>query len=135
MDSWSDTDHRDYGDECQPRASEAPHPATIPDRGRHDADLAPAFAALTAMYAPQDARTVLHLQRLIARLRRQNDALRSDREGVELALRDSAADLAKQDTEIAYLRAMTLHQTRSLVALRERIAELEALHALTGWEL
>lgn len=131
MAPWNgDTDHRDYGDE-QPRASAAPHPATIPDRGRHDADLQPAFAALTAMYAPQDARTIAHLERIINRLHRQNDALRSDRAGIELALRDSAADLAKQDTEIAYLRAMTLHQTRTIDDLRQRLAGRD----LTGWEL
>jgi hypothetical protein len=55
----------------------------IPNRSRYDDDLAPAFAALTARYAPQDARTILQMERIINRLRRQNDALRSDREGIE----------------------------------------------------
>jgi hypothetical protein len=30
MESWSDTDQRDYGDECQPRASAAPHTTLDP---------------------------------------------------------------------------------------------------------
>jgi hypothetical protein len=125
------TDHHDYGDEWPGPREERPAPATIPDRGRYDADLAPAFTALAAMYGPRDRRTIAHLERLIASLRRQNDALRTDREGVELALKDSAADLAKQDRELIYLRTMNAHQARTIDDLRQRLAGRD----LTGWEL
>jgi hypothetical protein len=49
------TDHRDYGDEWQPRASEDAHepsapppPATIPDRSRRDADVRAKIVAFQA---------------------------------------------------------------------------------------
>lgn len=111
---------RDHGDEWQPRA-DRPAPVAIPNRGRYDADLAPAFTALAAMYGPQD-RATPHLERLIASLRRQNDALRADR--------------AKQETELAHLRALTIHQTRTIDDQRRQLAlaQQAARHALCAPE-
>jgi non-ribosomal peptide synthetase component F len=112
--------------------------ATIPDRSRSDPDIAAYLRTLRAMHTNPEAGEAAHLRALLARLRRSYDDLADTCAGIELALQDSARELARQDSQIAHLTALTLHQTQSILDLRAERAELLALldgRGLGGWAL
>lgn len=100
--------------------------ATIPDRSRHDPDIAALLRTVRAMHTNPEAGEVAHLRALLARLRRSYDDLADTCAGLELALRDSAGELARQDGQIVHLTALTIAQTRTILDLRAERAELLA---------
>lgn len=111
---------------------------TVPNRSRYDPDVAACLRTLRAMHTTPEAGEVAHLRALLARLRRSYDDLVDANEGIELALKDSAADLALQDQQIAYLRTVNAAQAAEIAAQRAERAELQALldgRGLGEWAL
>jgi hypothetical protein len=111
---------------------------TVPDRSRSDPDIAAYLRTLRAVHTNPEAGEVAHLRALLARLRRSYDDLADTCAGLELALKDSAADLALQDQQIAYLRTVNAAQAAEIAALRAERDELLALldgRGLGGWAL